>query len=143
MLIGRTIYRDQVTPQWQAVVEMNAEGDLYMTRQAFDDFVRACGRPPPLQKEITLLEWSLSTPRSLAIQRRGKLYHDLVEKWVSTPYSRPYYRKQFELLAQNKSDLYGRKADATVKMLEERAAHAKAYAERSEAEIEAERKLAL
>ena len=143
VLIGRTIYRDQVTPLWRAVLELNAEGDIYKTKQAFDDFVRECGRPPPLQKEMTLLEWSLSTPRSRAIQRRGKVYHDLVEKWVATPYSRPYYRKQFALLAQNKSDLYGRKANATIKMLEERDAHAKAYAERSEEDIEAERKLAL
>jgi len=118
VLIGRYIYNEQVTPYWKEVVDQYGTGDLYETKLIFDQFIIDCGRPPPLKDEIKFLEEVLNSRHGRQVIARGKTYKQLLQDWVDRPYSRPFFRKKFKLMAQDTSDIYGRKADKAIAMLE-------------------------
>ena len=141
--IGRYVYKDQVMPFWREVLDMNVTGDLYRTKELFDEFIKLCGRPPPLEKEIALLEWTLNSPRGVAVRTRGKLYWSQVERWSAEPQARPYIKRRIADIGRDERDIYGLKAQKTIEELEERDRQSKELESRSEESVEEMRKLAL
>ncbi len=141
--IGRYVYREQVLPLWREVLEMSATGDLFRTQALFESFVQTCGRPPPLEKEIAYLEWLLSSPRGVAVRRRGSLYWSLVEKWSAEPRSRPLVKRRLTELGQDRNDLYGQIVEKTIQELEEQERQTKELDARADDAVEDTRKRAL
>ncbi len=119
VLIGRYIFNEQVQPYWKEVLELNATGDLYKTKDLFDQFVLDCGYPPPIKDEMKFMEWILKSNNGRRTIKRGKFYYQIVEDWANHPGLRPRLRQKFELLAQDKSDIYGKKSLNTVALLEQ------------------------
>jgi hypothetical protein len=141
--IGRHVYNEQVLPLWREVLDMNATGDLYKTKELFDDFIKSCGRPPPLEKEIEFLEWVLNSSRGVAVRKRGQLYWSQVKRWSAEPQSRAYIKRRMAEIGKDKRDIYGLKAEKTIEELEERDRQLKELESRSDASVEDTRKLAL
>ncbi len=141
--IGRFVYREQVVPLWREVLEMCATGDLFKTKELFDEFVKSCGRPPPLEKEIAFLEWMLNSPRGVAVRRRGALYWAQVERWSAEPQARAHIKRRFAEIAADQSDIYGLKAAKTASELEEQQRHDQELEARGDGSVEDSRKLAL
>lgn len=143
VLIGRYIFNEQVKPYWKEVLELYANGDYYEAKLQYDQFLKDCGYPPPIKNEMQFVEYNLNSPRGRLIIRRGEIYNELLASWVNMPRSRPYINRKFELLAEDASDIYGRKAKRAVTMLKEQERIQQEQAKMSEEDLNASRKAAL
>ncbi len=143
ILIGRYIFNEQVNPYWQEVLDLNATGDLYKTKDLFRQFVLDCGKPPPLKDEIEFIEWTLESKRGRTTIKRGEIFYNLVQDWADYPLNRPRLRQKFELLAKDESDIYGKKSLKTVAQLEQNDRQKEEQDNLSEEELNSSRSIPL